>query len=60
MDQNGELILCITNNTVMDPNLDYVARIEEAKKIRDAYSFEHYKATSVKFFADGVVEGVTG
>lgn len=60
MDQNGELTLYITKNTVMDPNLDYVARIEEAKQIRDAYSSEFYKATSLKFFADGVVEGVTG
>lgn len=60
MDQNGELKLYITKNFVMDPNKDYKAQIEEAKKVREAYRSEFYKATSLKFFADGVIEGVTG
>ena len=60
MDKEGILKLYITKNTVIDPNGDYAAQIEAAKEIRDAYNSEFYKTTSLKFFADGVVEGVTG
>lgn len=60
MDKNGELNLYITKNTVLDPNMDYVEQIDKAKMAREAYTSEFYKATSLKFFADGVVEGVTG
>ncbi len=60
MDKNGELKLYVNKNTVMDPNSDYIPQIEQAVVNRDAYSTEFYKTTSVKFFADGVVEGVTG
>lgn len=60
MDKNGALKLYVTRNIVMDPNADFVPQIENAKEFRDAYQSEFYKATSLKFFADGVVEGVTG
>jgi predicted amidohydrolase YtcJ len=60
MDKDGELKMYITKNTVMQPDEDYVAQIEAAVANRDAYSSDLYKSTSLKFFADGVVEGVTG
>jgi predicted amidohydrolase YtcJ len=60
MDKSGTLKLYITKNTVIDPNTDYAPQIQEAIKGRDAYSSEFYKSTSLKFFADGVIEGVTG
>jgi hypothetical protein len=60
MDQAGELKMYITSNTVMDPNKDYKAQIDAAMEVRDGYQTETYKKISLKFFADGVIEGVTG
>lgn len=60
MDEAGELKMYVTSNTVMDPNKDYKAQIDAAIEVRDSYQTETYKKTSLKFFADGVIEGVTG
>ena len=60
MDEAGELKMYITSNTVMDPNKDYEAQIDAAIEVRDSYQTETYKKISLKFFADGVIEGVTG
>lgn len=60
MDEAGELKMYVTSNTVMDPNKDFKAQIDAAAENRDSYQTETYKKTSLKFFADGVIEGVTG
>ncbi|MDZ4133766.1 MAG: amidohydrolase [Dethiobacteria bacterium] len=60
MDKNGELKLYVMKNTVMDPNTDLDPQIAQAIANRDAYRSELYTYDSVKFFADGVIEGVTG
>ncbi len=60
MDKKGELKLYVMKNTVMDPNADLQPQIERAVVNRDRYQSELYYYGSTKFFADGVIEGVTG
>ncbi len=60
MDAAGELKMYVVSNTVMDPNKDFKAQIDAAAEKRDNYGTETFKYTSLKFFADGVIEGVTG
>jgi len=60
MDAAGELKMYVVSNTVMDPNKDFKPQIDAAIEKRDNYGTETFKYTSLKFFADGVVEGVTG
>ena len=60
MEQKGELKLYVMKNTVMDPNADLEPQVARAIANREAYRSELYKYDSVKFFADGVIEGVTG
>jgi predicted amidohydrolase YtcJ len=60
MDQKGELELYVMKNTVMDPNADLEPQIEKAVANRESYQSELYYYGSTKFFADGVIEGVTG
>lgn len=60
MDEADELMMYVTSNTVMDPNKDFKAQIDAAAENRDGYESETYRKTSLKFFADGVIEGVTG
>ncbi len=60
MDKKGELKLYVMKNTVMDPNSELEPQIEKALANRDRYRSELYYYGSTKFFADGVIEGVTG
>ena len=60
MDKKGELKLYVMKNTVMDPNSELEPQIEKAIANRESYSSELYYYGSTKFFADGVIEGVTG
>jgi predicted amidohydrolase YtcJ len=60
MDQKGELKLYVMKNTVMDPNAELEPQIEKAVANRERYQSELYYYGSTKFFADGVIEGVTG
>jgi predicted amidohydrolase YtcJ len=60
MDAAGELKMYVVQNTVMDPNKDIKPQIDAAAEKRANYGTETFKYTSLKFFADGVVEGVTG
>lgn len=60
MDRAGELKLYVMKNTVMDPNADFEPQLEQALANREAYRSELYTFDSVKLFADGVIEGVTG
>lgn len=60
MDKKGELKLYVMKNTVMDPNSDLEPQIERAIANRERYQSELYYYGSTKFFADGVIEGVTG
>lgn len=60
MDKAGELKLYVMKNTVMDPNAEFAPQLEQAIANRDAYRSELYTYDSVKLFADGVIEGVTG
>ena len=60
MDAAGELKMYVVQNTVMDPNKDFKAQIDAAVTKRAKYGTETFKYTSLKFFADGVIEGVTG
>lgn len=60
MDKKGELKLYVMKNTVMDPNSDLEPQIETAIANRERYQSELYYYGSTKFFADGVIEGVTG
>ena len=60
MDEAGDLKMYVVSNTVMDPNKDFKPQIDAAVKKRANYGTETFKYTSLKFFADGVIEGVTG
>ncbi|MDW7672047.1 MAG: amidohydrolase family protein [Bacillota bacterium] len=60
MDQKGELKLYVMKNTVMDPNSALAPQLQQALANRAAHRSERYTYDSVKFFADGVIEGVTG
>jgi predicted amidohydrolase YtcJ len=60
MDQKGELKLYVMKNTVMDPNAELEPQVEKAVANRERYQSELYYYGSTKFFADGVIEGVTG
>jgi predicted amidohydrolase YtcJ len=60
MDRKGELNLYVMKNTVMDPNSDLAPQLQQALANRAAHRSELYSYDSVKFFADGVIEGVTG
>lgn len=59
MDKAGELNLYVTKNTVMDPNAAFGPQLRQALANGNEYSSPRYQCRSVKFFADGVVEGVT-
>ncbi len=59
MDRNGELKLYVMKNTIMDPNTDLEPQIKKAIANREAHQSELYCYGSCKFFADGVIEGVT-
>ena len=59
MDQKGELQLYVMKNTVMDPNSELEPQIEKAIANRKRHRSELYYYGSAKFFADGVIEGVT-
>ncbi len=59
MDKDNELNLYITKNTVMDPNMPFGPQLRQAMANRNEYTSPQYRYNSVKFFADGVVEGVT-
>lgn len=59
MDANGELKMYVYANTVIDPNQDYITQIDAAVEKRTAYESDTFKYGSLKFFADGVIEGVT-
>jgi predicted amidohydrolase YtcJ len=60
MDAAGELKMYVVQNTVMDPNKDFKEQIDAAVEKRANYGTETFKYSSLKFFADGVIEGVTG
>lgn len=60
MDQEGMLDMYVFCNTVISPNEDAIDQIDAAVEKRSSYESENYKNGSLKFFADGVIEGVTG
>ncbi len=60
MDKKGELKLYVMKNTVIEPNSDLEPQIEKAVANRERYRSELFNYGSVKIFADGVIEGVTG
>ena len=60
MDKDGLLDMYVFCNTVIDPNEDAITQIDAVVEKRGSYETETYKNGSLKFFADGVVEGVTG
>ena len=60
MDQEGMLDMYVFCNTVISPNEDAIEQIDAAIEKRSSYESETYKNGSLKFFADGVIEGVTG
>ncbi|MBF0361370.1 MAG: amidohydrolase [Oligoflexia bacterium] len=59
MDKKGELKMYVNNAIVIDPQKDLKKQIQSAISVRDAYSSQNYRVNTLKFFADGVVEGVT-
>lgn len=59
LQDNGELTLHVNASVTMDPEKDIDSQIEEAKKLRDVYNSGDIRLTTLKFFADGVIEGVT-
>ncbi len=60
LEKNGELTLHVSASMTMDPEGDIEAQFEEAKILRETYDTENIKFNTLKFFADGVVEGITG
>ena len=60
LEDNGELTLHVNASMTMDPNGDIEAQLEEAKALRATYNTDNIKFKTLKFFADGVIEGVTG
>ncbi|MGL4484263.1 MAG: amidohydrolase [Anaerovoracaceae bacterium] len=60
LDKDGVPKMYIFANTVMDPNKDIKEQMDTAVARREGYESETLKFGTLKFFADGVVEGVTG
>jgi predicted amidohydrolase YtcJ len=60
MDKAGELEMYVMKNTVMDPNSELAPQLQQALVNRSAHQSELYHYGSIKVFADGVIEGVTG
>ena len=59
LEEQGELKLRVRGSMTMDPEQDPAPQIEELKRLRDTYNSDLMKVTTAKYFADGVVEGVT-
>ncbi len=59
MDLKGELKLYVMKNTVIDPNTELKPQFKKAIANRERHRSELYCCGSAKFFADGVIEGVT-
>lgn len=60
LDAEGKLTLHVNASMTMAPEGEVAAQIEQAKTLRNTYSSGNIKLTTLKFFADGVIEGVTG
>lgn len=59
MDDQGLLKMHVRASVVMEPDEDMEERIQEALRLREKYRSKHFDITTIKFFADGVVEGGT-
>lgn len=59
MDKSGELKMYVNNAIVIDPQSDIKKQIQNAIVIRNSYNSANFRVGTLKFFADGVVEGVT-
>jgi len=59
LDKSGKLKMYVNNATYIYPQQDFANQLKAAIAERKAYSSENYKLGTLKFFADGVVEGVT-
>ncbi len=59
LDEQGLLKMHVNASMVMLPHEDLTVQLKKAKRLRHTYSSENLKIKTVKFFADGVVEGVT-
>ncbi len=60
LEEQGELKLRVRSSMTMDPELELAPQFEQLKKLRDTYNSDLMKVTTAKYFADGVIEGVTG
>ncbi len=59
MARHGELKLHVASSVTIDPEGDLKTQIGQLEKMRESYSYGNHAVTTVKFFADGVVEGIT-
>jgi predicted amidohydrolase YtcJ len=58
--QKNELKLRVNGARDIYPNQDIDVQLEELRRLREKYHTGLIKATTAKYFADGVIEGLTG
>jgi len=59
MDDQGLLKMHVKASLVMEPQDNPEDRIQEALRLRRKFKSRHFDITTIKFFADGVIEGGT-
>ena len=60
LEQKGELKLRVNGARDIDPNGPIIEQFEELIELKNRYESELIKVNTAKYFADGVIEGVTG
>ena len=59
LEREGDLRLRVRTAVALEPEGDLESEIQLLKDLRETYGSDLLKVTTAKFFADGVVEGVT-
>jgi predicted amidohydrolase YtcJ len=59
IDQRNELKLHINSTVTIDPGLNLKDQVDLLDSIKGKYNSKYHSVSTVKFFADGVVEGAT-
>ncbi len=60
MDDAGDLTMRLNMAGLADPKGDFEAQLEDAKKLKAMMDSDLVDVSTMKFFADGVIEGMTG
>lgn len=59
LEEKNNLKLYVTSSVTIDPDKDLIEQFDRIGKLRAEFSSDLHSVNTVKFFADGVVEGAT-